>query len=242
MCPEAGEAQDSSPIARRSLEPELLSSVCHDLKAPLASLTMGVAFLRRAMPRNDDPTSRVIDALGRASSRMLRTIVSFSDLAKIQMGELELDVRRVALGEVMQGAFDSLLPEARADQLALTLEMDPSTGGLLLECDRARVIQTVEQLYACIVHAVSAPGKIRLSARRDQPGDAARLQVEASAAEGAQRELPRPELALARGLISLQGGALDVAAEGGTLRLSFSMRTTTASVARGSAKEASDGY
>jgi hypothetical protein len=54
--------------------------------------------------------------------------------------------------------------------------------------------------------------------------------------------LPRPELALARGLISLQGGALDVAAEGGTLRLSFSMRTTTASVARGSAKEASDGY
>jgi hypothetical protein len=179
---------------------------------------------------------------------MSRTIGSFSDLAKIQMGELDLDVRRVALGEVMQGAFDTLLPEARADQLALTLDMDPSMGGLLLDCDRARVIQTVEQLYACLVHALSAPGGVRLSARREKAGDAARLEVEASAGESGplgsgQRELPRPELALAKGLISLHGGSLDVGAEGRTLRLSFSMPTSSAGVARREpAKEASDGY
>ena len=34
---------------------DLLSSVCHDLKAPLASMTMGVAFLRRVLPRTDEP-------------------------------------------------------------------------------------------------------------------------------------------------------------------------------------------
>jgi signal transduction histidine kinase len=207
---------------------------------------MGVAFLRRAVPRNDDPTSRVIDALGRASVRMSRTIGSFSDLAKIQLGELELDRRRVALGDVMQGAFDTLLPEARADQIALTLDVEPSALGLALECDKARVIQTVEQLYACIVHAVPTPGGIRLSARREQVGEAARLEVEAVAAEGGAlgvtRDLPKPELALAKGLIALHGGSLDVGAEDGALRLSFSMPTSTATVSRrGSAKEASDG-
>jgi hypothetical protein len=240
----------SSPSPGPPVEHELLSGVCHDLKAPLASLTMGVAFLRRALPRNDEPTSRVIDALGRASSRMSRTIGSFSDLAKIQLGELELELRRIPLGEVLQGAFESLLPEARAEQLPLTLDVEPSVAALLLDCDRARVVQIVEQLFACATRVLPAPGTIRLSARYDHGAALARLEVEARPAEGASiaasRELPKPELALARGLVALHGGSLDVRADGGLLCLSLSMPTSTPSTAtamkRGSAKEASDGH
>lgn len=226
----------SSEESRLSAGPlgdrDLLSSVCHDLKAPLASMTMGVAFLRRVLPRTDDPTSRVVDALHRASARMSRTIASFSDLAKLQMGELELDIRVVPLGEVLQAAFDMCLPEARSEKVALSLDIDPATSSLRIACDRARVIQAIWQLYVCASRVLSASGGIKLRVRHDKQAGAALIDVEATRpAEASGRpigtDVSKPELTIARGLVALHRGRLDVTAGGDVLKLSFSLPVST---------------
>ncbi|MGH7436784.1 MAG: sensor histidine kinase [Polyangiaceae bacterium] len=213
---------------------DLLSSVCHDLKAPLASMTMGVAFLRRVLPRTDEPTSRVVDALHRASARMSRTIASFSDLAKLQMGELELDIRAVMLGEILQSAFDTCLPEARSEKVALSLDVDPAASSLRLSCDRARVVQALWQLYVCASRVVPASGAVTLRARHDKEGGVARLEVEASrpadlAVRPIGTDLSKPELTIARGLVTLHRGRLDVAVHGDSLMLSFSLPLSSSS-------------
>lgn len=207
---------------------DLLSSVCHDLKAPLASMTMGVAFLRRVLPRSDEPTSRVVDALHRASARMSRTIASFSDLAKLQMGELELDVGVVSLGELFQAAFDMCLLEARSEKVVLALDIDPATSALRLPCDRARVIQALWQLYVCASRVLPASGGVTLRARHDAESDAVLMEVEANLlAEASARpigtDLSKPELTIARGLVTLHRGRLEVTATGDLLKLSFSL-------------------
>jgi len=211
---------------------DLLSSVCHDLKAPLASMTMGVAFLRRVLPRSDDPTSRVVDALHRASARMSRTVASFSDLAKLQMGELELDVRVVPLGEILQAAFDMSLPEARSEKVELALDIDPATSALRLTCDRARVIQVLWQLYVCASRVLPASCEVTLRARHDKQADVAVLEVEATRpAEAPGRpigtDLSKPELTIARGLVALHRGRLDVTTSGDVLKLSFTLPVST---------------
>jgi hypothetical protein len=243
--PEACAGSDVAPISSEESRPtsssggrageggylgdrDLLSSVCHDLKAPLASMTMGVAFLRRVLPRSDEPTSRVVDALHRASARMSRTIASFSDLAKLQMGELELDVRSVMLGEILQSAFDTCLPEARSEKLDLSLDVDPAASSTRLNCDRARVVQIIWQLYVCGSRVLPASGAVALRAHHDKEAGVARFEVEATRpADVAVRpigtDLSKPELTIARGLVSLHRGRLEVAVHGEALRLSFSL-------------------
>jgi signal transduction histidine kinase len=224
---------------------DLLSSVCHDLKAPLASMTMGVAFLRRVVPLTDDPTSRVVDALHRASARMSRTIASFSDLAKLQMGELELDVRVVPLGEVLQAAFDMWLPEARSEKLALTLDVDPAASALRLPCDRARVIQALWQLYVCASRVLPASGGVTLRARHHKQSAAALIEVEAiRPAEAPGRpigtDLSKPELTIARGLVALHRGRLEVATTGDVLKLFFSLPVSSSPGSEDARAERSD--
>jgi signal transduction histidine kinase len=209
-------------------ERDLLASVCHDLKAPLASMTMGVAFLRRVLPRNDDPTSRVVDALHRSTHRMSRTIASFSDLAKLQMGDLELDLRPAVVGDVMQSAFDLFLPEARADKLPLELDVDAPTSSFHLHCDQARLVQILWQLFVCASHVIATTDGVTLRARRDAAGDAVRFEVEARAppARTTPAEMPKPELTIARGLVALHGGRLVVVRGEGCLTLSFAVPST----------------
>ncbi len=221
----------------------LLSAVCHDLKAPLASMTMGVAFLRRILPRNDDPTSRVVDALQRSAHRMTRTVASFSDLAKLQMGELVLDIHPVALGGLMQSAFDGFLPEARSENTRLALDIDPATSGVRLPCDPARVTQILWHLFAGVSHVVPGESEIALRAREDAASGAVHFAVEGICArEGPALtcDLPMPELTIARGLIALHGGVLETDCQAHAIRLTFSIPNTQASAAatRG---EAADG-
>jgi K+-sensing histidine kinase KdpD len=206
----------------------LLSSVCHDLKAPLASMTMGVAFLRRVLPRNDDPASRVVDALQRSAHRMSRTVASFADLAKLQMGELALDLRPTRVGDIMQSAFATFLPEARSENTQLTLDVDPETSAVRLPCDPARLAQILWHLFACVSHVLPAKSGVVLRARRDGGRGVVRFDVEGTRVEeGDPRPLtgtlPVPELTIARGLIAKHGGALE--SEGGEnkLRVSFSI-------------------
>jgi hypothetical protein len=164
---------------------------------------------------------------------MSRTVASFSDLAKLQMGELELDVRVVPLGEILQAAFDMSLPEARSEKVALALDIDAATSALRLACDRARVIQALWQLYVCASRVLPASGGVILRARHDKQADVAVLEVEATRPADVPgrpigTDLSKPELTIARGLVALHRGRFDVVAKGDVLKLSFTLPVSAA--------------
>jgi hypothetical protein len=163
---------------------------------------------------------------------MTRTVASFSDLAKLQMGDLVLDVRPVPLGELMQSAFDGFLPEARSDNTRLTLEIDPATSAARLACDPPRVTQILWHLFAGVSHVVPAESEIALRARQDGASGAVHFAVEGTCArEGPALacDLPMPELTIARGLIVLHGGVLETDCQAHSIRLSFSIPNPQAS-------------
>ncbi len=239
-----GGAAELAPAGERSGRAEaphdldrdrLLSSICHDLKAPLASMTMGVAFLRRVLPHNDDPTSRVVDALHRAAHRMSRTVASFSDLAKLQTGDLRLDAAMAPVGDIANSAFEAFQPEATADSLRLTLDVDPAVSNLRIPCDRARLAQALWHLFVCVRHVVPAPGSLAVRVRHDEAAGVVRFELDgalaaATSACHAGTELPAPDLTIARGLVALHGGNLDVSLRAEGVRVAFSLPTRPKSV------------
>jgi K+-sensing histidine kinase KdpD len=205
--------------------PDLLSSVCHDLKDPLASIVMGAGFLRRSLSNEDLAAQRVVEAIHRAADRMSQLIVSFSDLARLGTRELTLEVRPHDVGAIVTAAFEQLVVEAAAQSVPVSLELDPTI--LPWPCDRERLLQTLHHLTASALRVVPGGGCIVMRADANT-GGAVRIQVVASRGPGSSSrrigsEPPKPAIALARGLIELHGGSLTVTGDGDTLTLSFDL-------------------
>jgi len=205
--------------------PDLLSSVCHDLKDPLASIVMGAGFLRRSLSHEDLAAQRVVEAIHRAADRMSQLIVSFSDLARLETHELTLELRPHDVGAIVTASFEKLVVEAAAQSVPVSLELDPAIPPL--RCDRERLLQILHHLAVSALRVVPGGGCIVVRAHANARG-AVCIQVLARRGPGSSSrrigsEPPKPAIALARGLIELHGGCLAVAGDGDTLTLSFDL-------------------
>jgi signal transduction histidine kinase len=129
--------------------------------------------------------------------------------------------------------------------VSLSLEVDPTTSAVLLLCDANRVVQVLWHLFVCARHVAPSARGITLRAHNDTANDLVRFEVEALRAnDGAPRaraedSIPKPELTIARGLVALHGGSLDVGSDAGSLRFSFAVPVSAPS--REAPKERVDG-
>jgi signal transduction histidine kinase len=212
----------SSPLRA----PDLLSSVCHDLKDPLASIVMGAGFLRRALSPEDAAAQRVVEAIHRAADRMSQLITNFSDLARLEMHDLTLELQPQDIGALVTTAFEKFATDAAAQVVEVSLEVEP--GLPTLACDRQRVLQILGYLGASALRVVPEGGTIVVAARSEDQGPV-RIEVVARRRPGPSSrrivsEPPKPALALARGLLELHGAGLHVAGDEDALRLSFALQ------------------
>src|SRR5947207_3240871 len=72
----------------------LLASICHDLRAPLAAVTMGTNFVLQTT-ENDEAHGRqrrILEAMLRSCSQMERLVRTFADLSEIEARSLSLRV------------------------------------------------------------------------------------------------------------------------------------------------------
>jgi two-component system sensor histidine kinase KdpD len=206
--------------------PSLLSSICHDLKAPLASIVMGAGFLRRVLPAEDESARRVAEAIGRAATRMNDFIGVLSDLARLEARDVTLDVRPHAVASLLRQASERIHPEAVAQGIPLGLDAGTDVDALLVSCDAIRLEQALRYLAACAMRVVPEGGTVSLRATHD--GTYVRFAVEAERSSSAsnrliQDDIPQPELAIAKGLVELHGGVIEIAGDGETLALSFAL-------------------
>ena len=206
--------------------PSLLSSICHDLKAPLASIVMGAGFLRRVLPAGDESARRVAEAIAHAADRMNEFIAVLSDLARLEAREVTLDVKPHAVASVLRQACDRIHPEAAAQGVPLGLDAGAEVDALLVACDATRLQQALRYLAACALRVVPEGGTVALRAKPD--ATYVRFTVEAERGPGTghrlvQGDIPQPELAIARGLVELHGGVLEVGGDDESLAMSFAL-------------------
>jgi signal transduction histidine kinase len=204
-------------------ERDLLSIVCHDLKEPLASITMGAGFLQRTFPPSDEPARRVIDAIARSAGRMSQVVGDFHDIARLEGGTLSIDARSCDIGHLLEGVVAALVP--RAGERSLSLKLEPPAEGTLVHCDRARLSQVVSKLVenavkftppggAIVVRAEREAEKVRVSVHDTGRGISedwlGRIFDRRENARRTPRDGPGLGLAIANQIVELHGGTMGV--------------------------------
>jgi signal transduction histidine kinase len=133
--------------------PPLLATICHDLRTPLAAVTMGATFILQATP--DDGSNarerRILQAMLRSCAQMERLIRNFADLSEVERGAVALDLADHTAGEIADLAAGAASDSAVARQV--TLDVAKPAGAITLRCDRVRVLRALGQLLENAVNA-----------------------------------------------------------------------------------------
>ena len=140
--PAAAEASPSSGQGKTGRDP-LLAAICHDLRAPLAAVTMGANFVLQTMHRDDENARafKILEAMLRSCTQMERLIRNFADLSEIEGNAVALRFGLHDAGEMLELAAEAAGEAARAR--SVTLEVIKPEARVSVRCDRERLLRSI---------------------------------------------------------------------------------------------------
>ncbi|HEY9715558.1 MAG TPA: HAMP domain-containing sensor histidine kinase, partial [Chroococcales cyanobacterium] len=145
---------------------EFTSMISHDLRTPLTSLGGTLALLDRGAygPLNETGKARIRAAL-RNNSRLVALISDLLDIDMIESGNLNLDLRKTRLTDVIDAGVEMVQDLAENSQIQL--EIDETTA--VVHADRKRLSQVVQNLVGNAIKFSPAKSKILIKIKdRDE--------------------------------------------------------------------------
>jgi signal transduction histidine kinase len=148
-----------------ALKDQFVMTVSHELRTPLTAIAGWARMLVDGMVP-DDKREGALKTIERNAAAQRRLIEDLLDVAGIMAGKLRLDVRTIAVEEVMQNAVDGAMPAAKAKGICLETTIDANVG--TLAADPERLQQIVWNLLANAVKFTPQGGRVSLSVRRSE--------------------------------------------------------------------------
>lgn len=208
----------------------LLAAICHDLRAPLAAVTMGANFVLQTTPEDEASgrSRRVLQAILRSCKQMERLVRDFGDLSEVEADAVELRLGVHDSGQMLEAAGEG----ARQNALARNVEITVSRPepGPPLRCDRERVLRALAHVVDNAVRfspdggvvalgEEERDGTIRFSVTDHGPGlseeTLAHLYDRTWHAKRAERVGAGLGLAIVHGLVDAHGGQIEVDSKAG---------------------------
>jgi signal transduction histidine kinase len=171
---DAEEARDAAVVAQQGRE-AILEIVAHDLRNPLGLVKVGAGLLARAARQGLDP-DKVLELAGSfqvAVRRMERLISDILDLGAMDQGELRLLRGPVEACRLVDEVVVEM--RAQADQKGVELVAEKPLRNVVIDCDKDRVVQILENLIGNAIKYTPA-GK-RVTVRLVEDGAEVRFQV-----------------------------------------------------------------
>jgi two-component system CheB/CheR fusion protein len=226
---------------------EFLAILGHELRNPLAALSMGLQLARRGQ---SEPTLKQrLDMMDRQLSHLMRLVDDLLDVGRISVGKIELRLEPLTLPEVLKTSWEEVRAAVESRRHQLEIEIRP--GQHLVRGDSARLTQVIANLIENAAKYTESGGQIRVSLSQEDSAEVVR--VEDSGIGIPADELPHVfdlfsqvrahqgtgagglgiGLAIVRTLVELHGGTIDAASAGigrgstFTVRLPVLERTTS---------------
>lgn len=218
---------------------EFLAILAHELRNPLAPIRNGLQVMRLA--ENDPATiARTRDMMERQVNQMVDLVNDLLDVARITRGDFELKRARVPLDVVVASAVETSMP--LIDASAHTLDVDLPDGPLLLNVDATRLAQVISNVLNNAAKYTPPGGMISLVARREIglvrisvtdngvgiPPESADSVFDMFSQVGTSIERTQGGLgiglSLARRLVELHGGSIELASKPGAIGSTFEIR------------------
>jgi len=147
----------------REAQMAFLAGVAHDLRNPLSALRLSVTSVR-AEAVADPRVKRTFELVERQVTRLDRLVSDFLDVARIEAGELRLQLGRVDACEVIRHMCE--LFEATSNQHAIRMLLPSDEVPLL--CDSLRVEQVLGNLISNAIKYSPGGGAVEVSLRRER--------------------------------------------------------------------------
>lgn len=166
----AGIAEDVT--ARRSVEQmreDLVRTLVHDLKNPLASMLASMDLLEAALAGPESSAKAEIVRIARRGGIKLRSLVdAILDVARLEQGAMPLALEPVSLAEAVEEALELQRPLAEPRKLQLQNEVGPGLPHLL--ADRGLLSRILQNLVGNAIKFSPERGRIRVGASREAGG------------------------------------------------------------------------
>lgn len=162
----AAELSERNHALQRSdqLRRQMLADVSHELKTPLTAMRGYVETLHREDVSLDDVTrERYFQTLERETERLDRIVKDLLDLARLENGVVDLDVRVFAIRRLFEHVVARHERDTQRRHVEAYLHVDDAADQMV--ADPNRIEQLVENLFANALRHVPDGGRIDLGAR-----------------------------------------------------------------------------
>ncbi len=210
---------------------EFLADMSHELRTPLNAISGFSQVLRKQLIGEiNAKQAEYLDDILASARHLLSLIDDVLDLAKVEAGQIELEVMPFSLREALERGVVIVRERATREGVRVSFTSDPGVDTVI--GDERRITQVVFNLLSNAVKfapaggtvdvaAVRVDGEVRVSVSDSGPGialeDQARIfeEFQQAAAGKEQREGTGLGLALSRRLVELHGGHIWVDSEVG---------------------------
>lgn len=164
---ELARAKEAADTANRA-KSEFLSSMSHDLRTPLTAILGFSQLLQSTTDPASDLARRQLALIEESGHHLLRLVDDILDLARVEAGQLDVDLRDVSV----QALLDDCLPtiEAPAGRRGITIERPPDGHAPMVRADPTRARQVLINLLSNAVKYNREGGRIALSVEADGAG------------------------------------------------------------------------
>jgi len=253
----AGLAEDFNRMARaldaasereREMERtrrDLIASVSHDLRTPLASTRALIEAVADGVAEDPQTEKRYLSSARRELAHLSRLVDDLFELARIDAGVLQLTLEEASLHDLISDTISSFQPQANSRGVRLFGEVSGDVDPVMINPPRLQ--RVLHNLLSNALRHTPADGTVAL--RATPQGDRVRVEVTDTGEGIAPEDLPhvfersfRAErsrtrsgeegapgaglgLAIARSLIEAHGGTMDAESDPGRgSRFCFTLR------------------
>jgi len=145
------------------MKSEFVSIVSHELRTPLSIMLLAVQMLSAEADAPDAELRREHLANLQINGRRLKRLVeNLLDFSLLESGDLELELSRVDVADVVKEIVEVYLPRAKEKRVSLSAA--PAKAALAVEADSARLVNALGHLVENAIKFTAAGGRVMLGA------------------------------------------------------------------------------
>jgi len=142
---------------------EFLAMLAHELRNPLAPISMAAALLAR-IPNATPQLVKIQEIVSRQVKHLARLLDDLLDAARISSGKITLIVEPVLLAEIVERSIETVQQRLAERKQTLTVSLPDEL--IVVDCDQMRLAQVFSNLLVNASKFTQDHGELTLTARR----------------------------------------------------------------------------
>lgn len=147
------------------LKDRFFATVSHELRAPLTTMLLWEKVLRDETA-DADMRRNALDAIHQSAMTQSRLVGDLLDVTRASRGKLHVDLRPLDLARVVQAVVDETHPAMVAKSIQLELAL--GAGAMLIEGDSVRLHQVLDNLLRNALKFTDPGGRVRVALHRSE--------------------------------------------------------------------------